>query len=49
MFVYLVTREVPAEFRLFLLRYADVLKAVNVRRCPRDRIKPTFEDRHATR
>jgi hypothetical protein len=29
MFVYLVTREVPAEFRLFLLRYADVFKAVN--------------------
>jgi len=29
MFLYLVTREVPAEFRLFLLRYADVLKAVN--------------------
>ena len=29
MFLYLVTREVPAEFRLFLLRYADLLKAVN--------------------
>lgn len=29
MFLYLVTREVPAEFRLFLLRYADVLKAVD--------------------
>jgi hypothetical protein len=28
-FIYLVTREVPAEFRLFLLHYADLLKAVN--------------------
>jgi hypothetical protein len=28
-FLYLVTREVPAEFRLFLLRHADLLKAVN--------------------
>jgi hypothetical protein len=29
MFLYLVTREVPAEFRLFLLRHADLLKTVN--------------------
>jgi len=28
-FVYLVTREVPAEFRLFLLRYADILKSLH--------------------
>jgi hypothetical protein len=28
-FLYLVTREVPAEFRLFLLRHADLLKAVD--------------------
>ena len=28
-FLYLVTREVPAEFRVFLLRHADLLKAVN--------------------
>lgn len=28
-FIYLVKREVPAEFRLFLLNYADLLKAVN--------------------
>jgi hypothetical protein len=27
-FLYLVTREVPAEFRLFLLRHADLLRAV---------------------
>ena len=29
MFLYLVTREVPAEFRLFLLRHADLFTAVN--------------------
>ena len=29
MFLYLVTREVPAEFRLFLLRHADLLRAVD--------------------
>jgi len=29
MFLYLVTRDVPAEFRLFLLRHADLLKTVN--------------------
>jgi hypothetical protein len=29
MFLYLVTREVPAEFRLFLLRHADLLTTVN--------------------
>jgi hypothetical protein len=28
-FLYLVTRDVPAEFRLFLLRQADLLKAVD--------------------
>jgi hypothetical protein len=28
-FLYLVTRDVPAEFRLFLLRHADLLKAVD--------------------
>ena len=28
-FLYLVTREVPAEFRLFLLRHADLLKTVH--------------------
>ena len=28
-FLYLVTREVPAEFRLFLLRHADLLKTVD--------------------
>ena len=28
-FLYLVTREVPAEFRLFLLRHADLLKMAN--------------------
>jgi hypothetical protein len=28
-FLYLVTREVPADFRVFLLRHADVLKAVD--------------------
>jgi len=28
-FLYLVTHEVPAEFRLFLLRYADLLKSVH--------------------
>jgi hypothetical protein len=27
--VYLVTREVPSEFRLFLLRYADILKSLH--------------------
>ena len=29
MFIYLVTHEVPAEFRLFLLRYADILKSLH--------------------
>ena len=29
LFLYLVTREVPAEFRLFLLRHADLLTMVN--------------------
>lgn len=29
MFCYLVTKAVPAEFRLFLLRYADLLRAVD--------------------
>ena len=28
-FLYLVTREVPSEFRLFLLRHADLLRAVD--------------------
>ena len=28
-FLYLVTREVPADFRVFLLRHADLLKTVN--------------------
>jgi hypothetical protein len=28
-FLYLVTREVPADFRVFLLRHADLLKAVD--------------------
>jgi hypothetical protein len=28
-FLYLVTREVPAEFRLFLLRHADLLKTID--------------------
>ena len=28
-FLYLITREVPAEFRLFLLLHADLLRAVN--------------------
>lgn len=29
LFVYLATREVPAEFRVFLLRHADLLKSVD--------------------
>ena len=29
MFLYLATREVPAEFRVFLLRHADLLKSVD--------------------